>query len=170
MLAMKFARRDRWLAAGTVVFLASLLLPAPAQGQQPLAAPAPSPSSSDESVRNALREAPLPAQTPASSPPVPAPAPSSVGAVAASANVGDSADDDERHVALVGDAAALRDVIMDPAAAVIEIGKKSKNGVAVREREMETEMEMMRKDFFLSLASKHPALPQNTPKTSTSTF
>ena len=142
MLAMKFARRDRWLAAGTVVvFLASLLLPAPAQGQQPLAAPAPSPSSSDESVRNALREAPLPAQTPASSPPVPAPAPSSVGAVAASANVGDSAADDERHVALVGDAAALRDAIMDPAAAVIEIGTKSKNGVAVREREMETERE-----------------------------
>lgn len=163
---MRSSRCHRWLVAVAAFLL--LFSSLPALGQPPLA-PAPSPSllSSDESVRNALREAPLPAQGPSSSPAIPTPAPPPPSANAS----GVENADDEKHVAIVHEAAALHDAMLDPAAAIIEIGSRSKNGVAVRLR-MGRETGEREKDFLplnafqtkKKLRNVLPAFPFPSPK------
>lgn len=147
-MTFSFRRHHRWLGVAGIAVAALLLLLSslPALGQPLAPAPAPSLSSSDESVRNALREAPLPAQAPSSSssPAIPTPAP----LPSANASVAENADD-EKHVAIVHDAAALHDAMLDPAAAIIELGTRSKNGVVVRLRMgRETGEREREKDFF----------------------
>ena len=143
----------RWLAGIVVIFIIFQSSSLPALGQAP---PAPAPSlSSDESVRNALREAPLPEQSPASSSP---PAPPASAPAATAANVDSAAADDEKHVAVVHEAAALYAAILDPAAAIIEIGARSKTGVTVRERERERRERVF---SFRCIKNVLPCLPSN---------
>lgn len=129
MFARRRRCRSRLALTRTIIIIAAFSsLPVPSLGDTQ----APAPSMEESFVAQALKEAPLPAQAPSASPP-PALAPTSNGTETGD---GGGGDDDEKHVAIVHEAEALHDAILDPEACVIEIGTRQKNGLAVREGEI----------------------------------